>query len=153
MFLRDRDVLFLATGGGCGYSPYAPGTVGSFAALPLGWLLSHLPLLASMVLVAVFAAAAVRIAHRAASLLNRADPKAVVIDEIAGVMVACLGLKLSFSGCFIIILIFRFFDVLKPFPVGWLDRRLKGGRGIVADDLAAGLLANLTYRAGVWVLA
>ncbi|MDJ0723041.1 MAG: phosphatidylglycerophosphatase A [Desulfobacterales bacterium] len=153
MFLKDRDVLFLATGGGCGYSPYAPGTVGSFAALPLGWGLSHLSWGVSLVLVAVFAAAAVHIAHRAGALLNQADPGAVVIDEIAGVMVACLGLKLSFSGCLITIVIFRFYDVLKPFPVGWLDRRLKGGRGIVADDLAAGLLTNLTFRAGVWLLA
>ncbi len=153
MFLRDRDVLFLATGGGSGYSPYAPGTIGSFVALPLGWLLSHLPLGVSLVLVVAFAAAAVGIAHRAAALLNRADPGAVVIDEIAGVLVACLGLKLSFAGCLINIVIFRIFDVLKPFPVGWLDRRLKGGLGIVADDLAAGLLTNLVYRAGVWLLA
>ena len=49
--------------------------------------------------------------------------------------------------------LFRIFDILKPFPVGWLDRRLKGGLGIVADDLAAGLLANLAYRAGAWILA
>ena len=153
MFLKDRDVLFLATGGGSGYSPYAPGTVGSLVALPLGWLLSHLPLGLALVLAALFAFAAIGIAHRAASLLNRADPGAVVIDEIAGVLVACLGLKLSFTGCLINILIFRLFDVLKPFPVGWLDRRLKGGLGIVADDLAAGLLTNLVYRAGVWLLA
>ena len=50
------------------------------------------------------------------------------------------------------ILIFRVFDVFKPFPVGWLDRRLKGGLGIVADDLAAGLLTNGVYRAGAWLL-
>ncbi len=153
MFLRDRDVLFLATGGGSGYSPYAPGTVGSFVALPLGWLVSHLPLAVSLAVVAAFALAAVVIAHRAAALLNRADPGVVVIDEIAGVLVACLGLKLSFAGCLVNIVIFRIFDVLKPFPVGWLDRRLKGGLGIVADDLAAGLLTNLVYRAGVWMLA
>ena len=153
MFLRDRDVLFLATGGGSGYSPYAPGTVGSFVALPLGWLVSHLPPGVSLAVVVAFALAAVVIAHRAAALLNRADPGVVVIDEIAGVLVACLGLKLSFVGCLINIVIFRIFDVLKPFPVGWLDRRLKGGLGIVADDLAAGLLTNLVYRAGVWMLA
>ena len=153
MFLRDRDVLFLATGGGSGYSPYAPGTVGSFVALPLGWLLSHWPTGPSLVVVVTFSVAAIYVAHRAAALLNRADPRAVVIDEIAGVLVACLGLRLSFSGCLINLLIFRIFDVLKPFPVGWLDRRLKGGVGIVADDLAAGLLTNLTYRAGVWLLA
>ncbi len=153
MLLKDRHVLFLATGCGCGYSPFAPGTVGSFAALPLGWLLSHQPLGLALVLVAVFSIIAIGIAHRAAALLNRADPGAVVIDEIAGVLVGCLGLKLSFAGCLVNVLIFRVFDILKPFPVGWLDRRLKGGLGIMADDLAAGLLTNIAYRLGVWLLA
>jgi phosphatidylglycerophosphatase A len=55
-------------------------------------------------------------------------------------------------GSLIVVGLFRGFDIAKPFPVGWLDRRLKGGVGIVADDLAAGLLANLTYRAGLWLM-
>ncbi len=152
MFLKDRDVLFLATGGGCGYSPYAPGTVGSLAALPLGWLLSQLAFIPALAVVILFAIVAIGVAHRAAAILDRADPGAVVIDEIAGVLVACLGLKLSLSGSLISVCLFRVFDILKPFPVGWLDRRLKGGLGIVADDLAAGVLANLSYRIGAWLL-
>ncbi len=152
MFLKDRDALFLATGCGCGYSPYAPGTVGSLAALPLGWLLSQQAFFLALALVAVFSILAIGIAHRAAAMLKRADPGVVVIDEMAGVLVACLGLKLSLTGSLISVGLFRFFDIIKPFPVGWLDRRLKGGLGIVADDLAAGLLANLTYRAGAWLL-
>ena len=151
--LRDQRILFLATGGGCGNSPYAPGTVGSLAALPLGWLLSHLALGVSIPVAAVFALAAIGIAHRAAELMGRQDPGAVVIDEIAGVVVACLGLNLSLVGALAVVGLFRIFDILKPFPVGWLDRRLKGGVGIVSDDLAAGLLANLAYRAGAWLLA
>ena len=95
---------------------------------------------------------AIGIAHRAAVLIGREDPGAVVIDEIAGVLVACVGLQLSLVGSLIAVGLFRGFDVAKPFPVGWLDRRLKGGFGIVVDDLVAGLLANLTYRAGAWLL-
>ncbi len=150
--LRDQRILFLATGCGCGNSPYAPGTVGSLAALPLGWLLSHLALGVSIPIAVVFALAAIGVAHRAAELMQRQDPGAVVIDEIAGVVVACLGLNLSLTGALAVVGLFRVFDILKPFPVGWLDRRLKGGVGIVADDLAAGLLANLAYRAGAWLL-
>lgn len=153
MFLRDRSILFLATGGGCGNSPYAPGTVGSLAALPLGWWLSHRAPGFSLAFAALFALLAIGVAHRAAALMQRKDPGAVVIDEIAGVLVACLGLQLSLVGSLIAVGLFRVFDILKPFPVGWLDRRLKGGLGIVADDLAAGLLANLAYRAGAWFLA
>jgi phosphatidylglycerophosphatase A len=130
-----------------------PGTVGSLAALPLGWWLSHQTFGYSLVIVVVFAAAAIFIAQRAAALMQRPDPSAVVIDEIAGVLVACMGLKLSLVGSLAAVGLFRLFDIVKPFPVGWLDRRLKGGLGIVADDLAAGLLANLAYRAGAYMLA
>lgn len=153
MNLKDRGILLLATGGGCGNSPYAPGTVGSLAALPLGWLLSHQAIGVALVSVTVFAIIAIGIAHRAAELMHRKDPGAVVIDEFAGVLVACVGLELSLGGSLVSVGLFRVFDILKPFPVGWLDRRLKGGLGIVADDLAAGLLANLAYRGGAWLLA
>lgn len=152
MFLKDRSILFLATGAGCGKAPYAPGTVGSLAALPLGWLLSHQTLGLSLAVVAVFTVIAIGIAHRAAELMHREDPGSVVIDEFAGVLVACVGLQLSLVGSLICVGLFRVFDIIKPFPVGWLDRHLKGGLGIVVDDLAAGLLANLVYRAGIWLL-
>jgi phosphatidylglycerophosphatase A len=152
MFLGDRSILFLATGCGSGKSPWAPGTVGSLAALPLGWWFSHWKPGLAFLAAAVFALWAVVIAHRAAELMQGEDPGAVVIDEIAGVLVACLGLQLTLGGSLITVGVFRVFDILKPFPVGWLDRRLKGGLGIVVDDLVAGLLANLTYRAGAWLL-
>lgn len=152
MFLKDRSILFLATGCGCGKSSWAPGTVGSLAALPLGWWLSHWTPAFAFGAAAVFALGAIVIAHQAAALMPGEDPGAIVIDEIAGVLVACLGLQLTLGGSVIAVGLFRVFDILKPFPVGWLDRRLKGGLGIVADDLAAGLLANLTYRAGAWFL-
>lgn len=152
MFLKDRGILWLATAGGLGHSPYAPGTIGSLAGLPLGWWLSHRTTgLALMVLVGV-ALIAIGVAHRAAVLMQQKDPGAIVIDEIAGVLAACLGLQLSWGGSLIILGLFRLFDVLKPFPVGWLDRHLKGGPGIVMDDLAAGLLANVVYRVGAWIL-
>jgi phosphatidylglycerophosphatase A len=150
--LKDRGILWLATGCGCGYFPFAPGTVGALVALPLGWWLSHRPPGYALVIVVVFTLIAIAVAQRAAVLMQGEDPGAVVIDEIAGVLVACLGLQLSLVGSLIIVGLFRLFDILKPFPVGWLDRHLKGGLGIVMDDLAAGLLANLVYRAGGWII-
>ncbi len=153
MFKRDRGILWGATVGGCGRSPVAPGTVGSLVALPFGWLLSHQSIGLALAIVVIFAAIASGIAHRAAALMGREDPGAVVIDEFAGVLVACVGLQLSLGGRVIAFGLFRGFDIVKPFPVGWLDRRLKGGLGIMADDLAAGLLTNIAYRLGVWLLA
>ncbi len=126
--------------------------MGSLAALPFGWLLSHQSLGLALAIVVIFAIIAIGIAQRAAELMRREDPGAVVIDEFAGVLVACVGLQLSLAGSLIAVGLFRGFDIVKPFPVGWLDRRLEGGVGIVADDLAAGVLANLTYRLGSWLM-
>jgi phosphatidylglycerophosphatase A len=72
----------------------------------------------------------------------------IVIDEIAGILIACLGVALTAASAIIIFILFRLFDVFKPFPVGWLDRHLTGGIGIVADDVAAGILAGIVYHVG-----
>ena len=152
MFSRDRAIVFLATGFGCGWIPKAPGTFGSLLGLPLGLWVSRYPLPYALVGVGLFCVAAVLIAHRAAILMANSDPGPVVIDEIAGILTACAGLKLSIFGGLAVFGLFRLFDILKPFPVGWLDRRLKGGFGIVADDVAAGILVNLIYRFSAWML-
>jgi phosphatidylglycerophosphatase A len=96
---------------------------------------------------------AVWISHEAESLLGVKDPGAIVVDEIAGMAVACWGLPFSLPSAIVLFGLFRLFDIFKPFPVGWLDRRLTGGLGIVADDVAAGILANLVYRLGCWLTA
>ena len=100
-----------------------------------------------------FSGLAVWVAHHAERIMGTKDPGAIVIDEVVGMLVACLGLSLTPASAVILFILFRLFDILKPFPVGWLDRRLSGGVGIVADDVAAGILANLVYRAGNWLVA
>jgi phosphatidylglycerophosphatase A len=152
MLSRDRAIVFLATGCGCGWIPKAPGTFGSLATLPLSMWVSRCALPYALVGVSLFCVAAVLIAHRASALMANSDPGPVVIDEIAGMLAACIGLKLSILGGVAVFGLFRLFDILKPFPVGWLDRRLKGGVGIVADDVAAGVLVNLICRFGYWAL-
>lgn len=74
-------------------------------------------------------------------LFDSHDPKEVVIDEVAGTLVAFAALSTwpMFIAAFVL---FRFFDILKPFPIGWADKNIKGGVGVVADDLIAGILAN-----------
>ena len=151
MLLRDRWILFWATGCGTGKIPVAPGTFGSLIGLFLAWFVSgwHAGLLALFTL--AFCGLSVWVAHEAERILGSKDPGAIVIDEVAGMLVACLGLSLTPAAAVILFILFRFFDIRKPFPVGWLDRQLSGGIGIVADDLAAGVLANLVYRAGSWL--
>ena len=153
MLIRDRWILFGATGLGTGNIPVAPGTFGSLIGLLVAWMTSGWHHAASGLLMVGMCVLAVWIAHRAEGLLGTKDPGAIVIDEIAGMLVACWGVTLSMGGALILFILFRVFDILKPFPVGWLDRRLTGGLGIVADDVAAGVLANVVYRLGRWLAA
>jgi phosphatidylglycerophosphatase A len=81
------------------------------------------------------------------------DPGCIVIDEIAGILVAGAGLPFTAPFAVIVFVLFRMLDILKPFPVGWLDRHLKGGIGIVMDDVAAGMLVNFAIRLGNMLLA
>jgi phosphatidylglycerophosphatase A len=123
-----------------------PGTFGSLGALPLGWLLWHLPAGAGMVCAAIFALAAVPLAGAAQRLLRQPDPGCIVVDEAAGMLLALTALPPGWLTLALGFAFFRGFDIFKPWPIGWLDRTVKGGLGIVADDLAAGLAANLLVR-------
>jgi phosphatidylglycerophosphatase A len=140
-------VQLVATAGGLGRIPCAPGTMGSFIGaalcLPLlgwGWPLH----LAAMV---VLCTAALVVSGRAAAELGQPDPPQVIIDEMAGMSVAMLALPFQWYDLCAVFLLFRLFDVVKPAPIPRLER-LPGGFGIVADDIAAGLLARLTW----WLL-
>ncbi len=146
--MTPRAFLFLASGFGAGYLPVAPGTWGSLAALPLHWLFSRLSPTGYGIALAVTVALGVASAGAAEKILDRPDPGLVVIDEIAGMLVALAPFEPSLVTWTAGFLLFRLFDIVKPFPVGWLDTRLHGGLGIMADDLAAG-----AYAAGcLWIL-
>lgn len=153
MLFRDRLILWGATGLGVGTIPVAPGTFGSLAGLLLAWSFSGIKGGLSALLILAFCGFAIWIAHEAERIMGGKDPGAIVIDEMAGMLIACAGLSLTAVAAISLFVLFRAFDVLKPFPVGWLDRRLSGGIGIVADDLVAGLLANVVYRAGRWLIS
>lgn len=146
MALSRRLIILVATGGYVGNSPVAPGTVGSIWGLPLAFALTQLPLsLASGILIAL-SVGAIWVAGHSATLMGRKDPGAIVIDEVVGMAVALLGLPFTPATILLGFILFRLLDITKPFPVGWLDRRLSGGVGIVADDVAAGIMVNLILR-------
>jgi len=137
----------VATAGGLGTIPLAPGTAGSLvgAALSLPLLGAGWPVQLGATLVLV--AAAVAFAGRAAEELGQPDPPRVIIDEIAGMCVAAVALPFHLYDLCAVFLLFRMFDVVKPAPIPRLER-LPRGLGIVADDIAAGLLARATW----WLL-
>lgn len=148
----NPGVRLLATWFGSGLLPKAPGTWGSLAALPPAALLVWLGgpwLLAAATLLIAAAGWAVSAAYVRAS--GREDPKEVVIDEVAGQWMPLAVLPFEPLAWLAAFLAFRLFDVAKPWPVGWADRRLKGGLGIMADDLLAGACAALLVG-GAWML-
>ena len=135
-------ILALATWGGVGYLPGAPGTWGTVAALPLWWLLWHLGLPGYALALAALLMVSVLVAGPAQDLLGRADHPAIVIDEVVGLLVTLAGVPLSWTWALGGFLAFRALDILKPWPISRLNR---GNRGlaVVLDDLAAGVLARV----------
>lgn len=139
--LLRQPVHLLALGFGVGLVPVAPGTAATAAAGLAGWWLMPLPLPVRSALVAVLALAGIWICGESSRRLERRDHPAVVWDEIVGFLAVTLVLPaqpLWWAAAFVL---FRLFDIAKPWPVGYLDRRIGGGMGIMLDDLAAAGLA------------
>ena len=153
MKLSDKHILLLATGFKSGSAPFSPGTFGSAAALPLCVLVWGLGLwlgtaFSVLLVVAVIVASCV-VCERAEKLLGEKDPSCVVIDEFAGMLVTFAGVTLTWKVALAGFLLFRFFDILKPFPVRQLEKALPGGAGVVMDDVAAGIMAGLVLQIGL----
>jgi phosphatidylglycerophosphatase A len=150
MLLGRHAAMFLATGFFVGRIPVAPGTLGSLIGIPVAFFLARWswPLAAGVTI--IMALAAVRIAGEAERQLEAKDPGCIVIDEIVGMCVALLAIPLTLQTGLAGFVLFRVFDIVKPPPVRWLERRLSGGWGIVMDDVAAGIMANIVLRLGLW---
>ena len=139
----NRASTMIATLGGLGRAPFAPGTVASLASLPFAVLLRYYGGNLAL-LVAAFAIAAVGAwaCDAYARTTNTVDPSECVTDELVGQWLTCAFAPLSVSGMLLSFLLFRLFDVLKPWPVS-LAERLEGGIGIMADDIVAAVMAGL----------
>ena len=146
MIFRERAVLILATAFYVGRVPFAPGTFGTLMGLPLCLLLSRLPVGLAVACVALFIGCAVGVAAAAEKIIQQKDPAQIVIDEIAGFMVVFVGLPLNVHTVVLGFIIFRGFDIFKPFPIRLLERKVSGGSGIVLDDVVAGLYTHLVLR-------
>lgn len=141
-----------------GKFPKAPGTAGSFAALPFGWLLvatsGNTGLLIATAIIFIYG---VFVADSYSKMIGIHDAGEIVIDEVAGQWMCLLPLPLTFGPMDIVwmllaFIVFRFFDILKPWPIRWVDRRVGGGFGIMLDDIFAGafgmiLLTGIFYFA------
>ncbi len=147
-----RLAVFVATAGYCGYFPIAPGTVGSAAGLlcyALVWWTGSRVLEVGLIL-ALFALG-VWAATTAERYFGGVDPGPVVIDEVVGMLMTLAFIPVGWSGALAGFVLFRIFDVIKPYPAGRFEQ-LHGGLGVMADDAMAAVYANVSLRLVLWLL-
>jgi phosphatidylglycerophosphatase A len=142
----NRFFLLLATGFGVGNSPIAPGTLGTLVAILVYYFLSEIPSPLYEITLIGFFFLSVWVSENAERLFVKKDDQRIVIDEIMGFLITMLWVPKTIGFIIIGFLLFRFFDILKPFPIRHLERRMKGGFGVVLDDVMAGLYANVILQ-------
>ena len=153
--LRQRVSLknpwhFLALGFGSGLAPKAPGTFGTLAALPLVWLCSaYLPFSFYLILTVVFSIVGIWICGKTADDMQVHDDSSIVWDEVVGMMITMLAVPLHWHTLLIGFILFRIFDIAKPWPISYLDKHVHGGFGIMADDVLAGVFALACMHLGL----
>jgi phosphatidylglycerophosphatase A len=141
--LLRSPTLLLAFGFGSGLAPKAPGTFGTVAAIPLWLLLCQLPLSLYWAVIAISAIAGISICGRASSKLAVHDHSGIVWDEFVGLWIALAFIEPQLMSIIVGFLLFRLFDILKPWPISWLDRQVGDGVGIMIDDIVAGFFAAI----------
>jgi phosphatidylglycerophosphatase A len=147
--ITSRISLAVATVGGLGYAPFAPGTFGSAAGLLVWWMLGPSAIVQAGAIVVIFAAG-VWSGSVCERHFCRTDPGHVVVDEVAGMLITLLLNPVGWGGAFGGFLLFRLADVIKPFPANRFEQ-LHGGLGVMADDAMAAVYANLALRLCIWL--
>ncbi len=141
-----RFVKLFATGLGAGYSPVAPGTAGTLLAIPLYLILSRIPSPVYEITILAFFFFSTWVSEAAQRYFGRKDDPRIVIDEMVGFLVTMLWLPKAYFSILLGFLLFRIFDILKPFPIRQVDKRCRGGFGVVLDDVLAGLYSNIVLE-------
>lgn len=141
--MLKRIVIFLATGFYVGYSPLVPGTTGTLAVIPIYLLLSHLspPYYLAILLGSTYIA--ILVSDRAEVIFQSRDCRHIVIDEMVGFLVAMIAIPPTWRNILLGFFLFRALDIIKPVPIRHLEERVRGGYGVVLDDIIAGIYANL----------
>ncbi len=146
-----HPVVLLATGFGSGLAPKAPGTAGTMFAVPLVYLMQTLSIDYFIAIAVVTSIIGVWICDVAAKRLNVHDHPGIVFDEIAGYFITMIAAPAGWFWLLLGFVLFRVFDIIKPWPISWLDKKVKGGFGIMIDDIVAGLFALAVLQAVAWI--
>ena len=146
--ILSDPILFMAFGFGSGLAKKAPGTFGTLAAVPLYWLFAQTDLLVYSLLTLIVTVVGVPICGIAAKKLGEHDFGGIVWDEIAGYLITMWLIPFTWQTMIAGFILFRIFDILKPWPIKWVDQQVHGGLGIMLDDVLAAVFAG-----GVLLLA
>jgi len=141
-----RFIILFATGLGAGYPPIAPGTLGTLIAIPIYYFLSEIPSPLYEITLIGFFFLSVWISENAEVFFEKKDDQRIVIDEIVGFLITMLWVPKTLPFIIMGFFLFRFFDILKPFPIRRMEKKLKGGFGVVLDDVMAGVYASVVLH-------
>lgn len=144
--MNQKLIIQLATFFGAGRLPKSPGTWGTLATIPLWYLLAQLHAIPYMVVVLLLCIAAILIAQAYENLTSTHDSKEIVIDEVVGFLITMTWLPMTWQSLVAGFILFRIVDIVKPPPIKQLDRQVKGGVGVVIDDIAAGIVCNIILQ-------
>lgn len=141
-----NPIHLLAFGFGSGLSPVAPGTLGTLVALPLYLWIQELALGYYLLVVFIMTAIGVWLCQVTANNLGVHDHQGIVWDEIVGYLITMTAAPFGWVWMVIGFVLFRFFDIIKPWPIKWVDKKVGGGIGIMFDDVLAGIFAFLVLQ-------
>jgi len=141
--------MMIATGFYSGYLPKAPGTWGSLVGLAVFFLLHKLSIPVYLAVTAVIFLIGIFVAGEAEKIMDHKDPGLVVIDEIAGMLITMIAAPATPLFMVLGFILFRIFDILKPFPIGLVDQRFHGGLGIMLDDIVAGIYSLIILQLAI----
>ena len=147
-----NPVHLLALGFGSGAAPKAPGTCGTLVAVILYWPLSQLNLNQYLLMVLVTCVVGIYLCGKTAEDLGVHDHGSIVWDEFAGFWITMIAAPVGWVWVLVGFVLFRFFDIIKPWPINWIDKKVTGGLGIMLDDVVAGVMAALVLQSLAWWL-
>jgi phosphatidylglycerophosphatase A len=142
----SKTARLIATFFGSGLSPKAPGTIGTIATIPLVYALSFLGPYFYMAFTVLLFPIGLWAAEMYEQATSKHDSKEIVIDEVLGFLITMTWLPMTWQSMLFGFVLFRVLDILKPFPIGSIDKKVQGGLGVIADDVVAGLIANIALQ-------
>jgi phosphatidylglycerophosphatase A len=149
--LFSNPVHFFSLGFGSGLAPKAPGTFGTLLGLPLYWLIHPLALNSQLILILFLFLVGIYFCQKTGDALGVSDHGGIVWDEIVAMMLVLTFTPLQWTWWAMAFVLFRLFDIWKPFPIRQLDANLKGGLGVMLDDLLAALYAIAVLKVLLWM--